>query len=96
VNVGSHRVEFSRRHKFSGWPNAEIPAVAGGVYAVWDGSTLIYCGSDSGVGRPATPDRPRSYFPGRGGLLLVEPNGTAGMLGCLDCFGFFFSLLLRS
>ena len=36
--------EFSRRHKFSDWPNAEVPAVAAGVYAVWDGETLIYCG----------------------------------------------------
>lgn len=36
--------DFSRRHKFSDWPNAEVPAVAAGVYAVWDGETLIYCG----------------------------------------------------
>src|SRR5262245_63549818 len=36
--------EFSRRHKFSDWPNAEVPAVAAGVYAVWDGDVLIYCG----------------------------------------------------
>ena len=36
--------EFSRRHKFSDWPNSEVPAVAVGVYAVWDGKTLIYCG----------------------------------------------------
>ncbi len=36
--------DFSRRHKFSDWPNAEVPAVAAGVYVVWDGETLIYCG----------------------------------------------------
>jgi len=36
--------EFSRRHKFSDWPNSEVPAVAAGVYVVWDGDTLIYCG----------------------------------------------------
>src|SRR5262245_17210406 len=36
--------EFSRRHKFSEWPNREVPAVAAGVYAVWDGEILIYCG----------------------------------------------------
>jgi hypothetical protein len=36
--------EFSRRHKFSDWPNSEVPAVAAGVYAVWDGDALIYCG----------------------------------------------------
>jgi len=39
---------------------------------------------------------PYAYFPGTGGLPLVEPNGTAGLPGFLDCFGFFFSLLLRS
>jgi hypothetical protein len=37
-------VEFSHRHKFSDWPNVEVPAVAVGVYIVWDGETLIYCG----------------------------------------------------
>ena len=36
--------EFSRRHKFSDWPNSEVPAVAAGVYAVWEGDALIYCG----------------------------------------------------
>ena len=36
--------EFSQRHKFSDWPNSDVPAVAAGVYAVWDGETLIYCG----------------------------------------------------
>lgn len=36
--------DFSPRHRFSDWPNADVPAVATGVYAVWDGETLIYCG----------------------------------------------------
>lgn len=35
---------FSARHKFAHWPNAEIPNVAAGVYAIWDGNKLIYCG----------------------------------------------------
>lgn len=35
---------FSSRHRFSDWPNAEVPAVAAGVYAVWEGHALIYCG----------------------------------------------------
>jgi hypothetical protein len=43
--------DFSRRHKFSDWPNAEAPAVAAGVYAVWDGETLIYCGHCGMSGR---------------------------------------------
>jgi hypothetical protein len=36
--------DFSSRHKFSDWPNPEVPAIAAGVYAVWEGETLIYCG----------------------------------------------------
>jgi len=36
--------QFSARHKFSDWPNVEVPAIAVGVYAVWDGDILIYCG----------------------------------------------------
>ena len=36
--------EFSPRHKFSAWPNADLPAVAVGVYVVWEGETLVYAG----------------------------------------------------
>jgi hypothetical protein len=32
--------EFSRRHRFSDWPNSEVPAVAAGVYAVWDSQKI--------------------------------------------------------
>lgn len=35
---------FSPRHRFADWPNDDIPAVAAGVYAIWDQQTLIYCG----------------------------------------------------
>ena len=35
---------FSQRHSFSDWPNAEVPAVAAGVYAIWEAETLVYCG----------------------------------------------------
>jgi hypothetical protein len=35
---------FSSRRKFSEWPDAAVQVVAAGVYAVWDGATLIYCG----------------------------------------------------
>ena len=27
---------FSPRHRFADWPNPDIPAVAAGVYAIWD------------------------------------------------------------
>ena len=35
---------FSRRYKFCDWPNSDIPPVAAGVYAIWEGHSLIYCG----------------------------------------------------
>lgn len=35
---------FSPRHRFSDWPNPRVPALAAGVYVVWDGDHLIYCG----------------------------------------------------
>jgi hypothetical protein len=49
---------FSPRHRFSEWPNPDIPAVAAGVYAVWDTDTLIYCGmSGRELAKAADKDR---------------------------------------
>jgi hypothetical protein len=36
-------MQFSQRYKFSDWPNPTIPALAAGVYAIWDNEILIYC-----------------------------------------------------
>lgn len=35
---------FLPRRRFSDWPNGDIPAVAAGVYVIWESETLIYCG----------------------------------------------------
>jgi hypothetical protein len=35
---------FSPLHRFSDWPNADVPAVAAGVYVIWEQETLIYAG----------------------------------------------------
>lgn len=35
---------FSQRFRFSAWPNPEVPKAAAGVYAIWRGDELIYCG----------------------------------------------------
>jgi len=35
---------FSSRQSFSSWPNPEIPAVAAGVYVIWNRHQLVYCG----------------------------------------------------
>ena len=37
-------MQFSDRYKFSNWPNKEIPLVAAGIYAIWNGDELFYCG----------------------------------------------------
>ncbi len=35
---------FSRRFKFADWPNRGIPAVAAGVYLVWNDDQFFYAG----------------------------------------------------
>lgn len=35
---------FSERKPFSLFPDSDIPMVAAGVYAIWEGSKLVYCG----------------------------------------------------
>ena len=37
-------MDFSERYRFADWPNLVIPAVAAGVYAIWNGDNLFYCG----------------------------------------------------
>ena len=37
-------IQFSQRFKFADWPNQNIPAVAAGVYAIWQREQLLYCG----------------------------------------------------
>ncbi|MCP4323969.1 MAG: hypothetical protein GY787_19345 [Alteromonadales bacterium] len=37
-------MQFSERFRFSDWPNKSIPKVAAGIYAIWNGDELFYCG----------------------------------------------------
>lgn len=37
-------MEFSQRYPFSQWPDGGVPAVSAGVYAIWRGDELVYCG----------------------------------------------------
>lgn len=37
-------MQFSDRYKFADWPNTEIPKVSAGIYAIWNGDELFYCG----------------------------------------------------
>lgn len=36
--------DFSKRYRFSEWPNTEIPLITAGLYVIWDDKQLIYCG----------------------------------------------------
>lgn len=63
---------FSPRLRFSDWPNRTIPLVAAGVYAIWEGGTLIYCGMSgrevekaSDKGRYGLVTRLQSHASGR-------------------------------
>ena len=37
-------MKFSKLYKFSDWPNKDIPSVAAGIYVIWNGDELFYCG----------------------------------------------------
>ena len=45
-------------HRFSDWPNSEIPQVAAGVYTIWDGDKLVYVGM---AGRSLTAETISGY-----------------------------------
>ena len=37
-------MKFSKKYRFADWPNKDLPLVAAGVYAIWNGDELFYCG----------------------------------------------------
>jgi hypothetical protein len=53
--------DFSQRYKFSDWPNSAVPAVAAGVYAIWEGDQLIYCGMSGRELGKAVADGKKKY-----------------------------------
>ena len=38
------RNDFSKRYRFSEWPNTEIPLITAGLYVIWEDKQLVYCG----------------------------------------------------
>jgi hypothetical protein len=42
--VSQTGIQYSTRYRFAEWPNSDVPKVAIGVYAIWEGESLIYCG----------------------------------------------------
>lgn len=66
---------FSPRHRFADWPNAEVPAVAAGVYVVWEADRLIYCGMSGREYEKALTDSRKKY-----GLLTRLASHASGRL----------------
>ena len=54
-------IEFSARFRFADWPNKEIPSVSAGVYAIWNGAELIYCGMSGREIEKAIEQRKKTY-----------------------------------
>ena len=36
--------DFSKRYRFSDWPNADIPMITAGLYVIWEDKQLVYRG----------------------------------------------------
>ncbi|MCR9770304.1 hypothetical protein QTO16_12815 [Vibrio harveyi] len=64
---------FSKRYKFSEWSNSGIPQVAAGVYAIWRGQELVYCGMS---GRQIEKNRHKVKF----GLITRIQSHASGRL----------------
>ncbi len=62
-------LEAGPSHRFGDWPCADLPAVASGVYTVWDGDRLLYLGqagahwSEADSRRYRSAATPRGLFP---------------------------------
>jgi hypothetical protein len=68
-------VRFSEGHKFSDWPNVTVPVLAAGVYAIWDGQALIYCGMSGRELEKAQSSQRKKY-----GLITRLASHASGRL----------------
>ena len=64
---------FSKKYKFSDWPNTQLPSVAAGVYAIWNNHELIYCGMS---GREIEKNRHKKKY----GLVTRLASHASGRL----------------
>ncbi|ABM04246.1 hypothetical protein Ping_2525 [Psychromonas ingrahamii 37] len=72
-------MEFSERYKFSDWPNKEIPKVAAGIYAIWNGAELFYCGMS---GREMEKNRHKTKY---GMVTRLQSHSTGRLSGDQFC-----------
>jgi hypothetical protein len=66
---------FSERFPFSAWPNSEVPAVAAGLYAIWKGNELMYCGMSGREIDTKAKAQPKKY-----GLITRLSSHASGRL----------------
>ena len=64
---------FSKKYRFSDWPNPELPMVSAGVYAIWNNNVLIYCGMS---GRQIEKNKHKKKF----GLITRLNSHASGRL----------------
>ncbi len=68
-------MKFSKRHKFSDWPNKSVPQVAAGVYTIWQDEVLVYCGMSGRGLEKALSDGKKKY-----GLITRLNSHASGRL----------------
>jgi hypothetical protein len=72
-------MQFSKRYKFSDWPNKDIPKVAAGIYAIWNGAELFYCGMS---GREMEKNRYKKKY---GMVTRLQSHSTGRLSGDQFC-----------
>jgi hypothetical protein len=68
-------MQFSERYKFADWPNKDIPKVAAGIYAIWNGAELFYCGMS---GREVEKNRHKKKY---GMVTRLHSHSTGRLSG---------------
>ncbi len=72
-------MKFTERYKFSDWPNKAIPNVAAGIYAIWNGDELFYCGMS---GREIEKNRNKKKY---GLVTRLHSHSTGRLSGDQFC-----------
>lgn len=69
-------MRFSPKYRFSDWPNKAIPDIAAGIYVIWHGDRLFYCGmSGRGIEKALESGSAKKY-----GLVTRLNSHSSGRL----------------
>lgn len=78
IDVALRRIVDGTLYYFRDWPNPAVPAVAAGLYSVWQGSRLIYVGMSGRGLSVADLERHRNENSGDRGLATRLASHVAG------------------